>query len=238
MNASTLIKFMIGALPIAPIVDDFVGLDVEETSSQSDDAYKDYDGPTMDEELQSHSGNVPALKGVDNINVKTGDNFDPLAGVYALDSEDGNITDNIEVTNNNVNTETPSTYSVSYRVENSLNGYYEYVRQVTVSENASDPVSLVPPTKKQLGTDSTSSNNNLTNSVAFNGIEDTTVSTGNEFDPKAGVSVSDTDGTDISNTLYISGEVDTETPGVYTIAYAVFDSFGDPAAVARDITVE
>lgn len=238
MNASTLIKFMIGALPVAPIVDDFIDLDIEETSSQPDEAYKDYNGPTMDEELQSHAGSVPALKGVDNINVRTGSNFDPLDGAYALDSEDGNITDNIEVTNNNVNTESPGTYTVSYRVENSLNGYYEYVRQVTVSSAASDPVPLVPPTKKQLATDSKNSNNNLTNSVVFNGIEDTIVSTGSEFDPKAGVSVIDTDGTDISNTLYISGEVDTKTPGVYTIAYAIFDSFGDPTAVARDITVE
>ena len=151
MNAETLIKFMIGALPVAPIVSDFVNTDIEETAQGPEQAYENYSGPTMKEEIDSHAGNIPAIKGVSNINVQTGSNFNPLAGVYALDNQDGNITDKIEVTNNSVNTNTPGTYSVTYRVENSRNGYYEHVRQVTVSDSASDPVPLIPPTEEQLG---------------------------------------------------------------------------------------
>lgn len=239
MNADTLIKFMIGALPVAPIVSDFVDNDIEETAQSPDQAYENYDGPTMKEEIDSHTGNVPAIKGVSNINVQTGSDFDPLAGVYALDNEDGNITDNIEVTNNSVNTESPGTYSVTYRVENSRNGYYEHVRQITVSDRESDPVPLIPPTEEQLGeTPDEESSSVAGNSVSFSGIEDLTISTGESFDPKDGVRAIDVDGTDISNQLYISGEVDNETPGEYTIAYAAFDSFGDPAAAARTVTVE
>lgn len=242
MNANTLIKFIIGVLPVAPIMSDFIQMDVEETSSQPDEAYADYTGPTMEEEIQSHTGSVPAIKGVDNINVQIGSAFDPLAGVYALDNQEGNITDKIEITNENVNTDTPGNYSVSYRVENSSGGYYTYTRQVTVSEAASDPVPIIPPTEAQLGgsTDSSESSdiNSSNNTVTFDGIEDTIISVDSDFDPKEGVRAIDLDGTDISNAIYISGAVDTATPGEYTIAYAVFDSFGDPTAVARTVTVE
>lgn len=240
MNTNTLIKFLIGALPVAPVAGDFVNTETAETSQSPDQAYENYDGLTMQEEISSHSGNIPALKGVNNINVKTGDNFDPLEGVYALDNEDGNITDNIEVTNNTVDTNTPGTYSVSYRVENSRGGYYEYVRQITVSQAETDPIAPVPPTEAQLGNtdEETTESSPESSSVIFEGTDDLTISAGESFDPKDGVSVIDVDGTDISNQLYISGEVDSETPGEYTIAYAVFDSFGDPAADARTITVE
>lgn len=240
MNADTLIKFMIGALPVAPIVSDFVDNEIEVPAQGPDQAYENYDGPTMTEETDSHSGNIPAIKGVSNINVQTGSDFDPMAGVYALDNEDGNITDNIEVTNNSVNTESPGTYSVTYRAENSWGGYYEHVRQVTVSDRESDPVPLIPPTEAQLGETAPDKNSSADtgNSVSFSGVEDLTISTGESFDPKDGVRAIDVDGTDISNELYISGEVDNETPGEYTIAYAAFDSFGDPAAAARTVTVE
>lgn len=242
MNKNTLIKFMIGALPVAPVVNDFINEETPEAVSTPDQAYENYDGPTMEEEIAAHSGNIPALKGVENINVKTGEDFDPLAGVYALDNQDGNITDNIEVTNNNVNTSSPGTYSVTYNVENSRGGYYNYVRQITVSEAASDPIAQIPPTQEQLGetedSNMSESQSDASNSVAFNGVEDLTIQTGESFDPKNGVSVIDVDGTDISNQLYISGEVDSETPGEYTIAYAVFDSFGNPSAEARTVTVE
>ena len=242
MKANTLIKFMIGALPVAPIVGDYVNTDIEPVSDGPDEAYENYSGPTMKQEVESHSGNIPAIKGVSNINVKTGSDFNPLAGVYALDNQDGNITDNIEVTSNSVNTDRPGTYSITYRVENNRGGYYEHVRQVTVSDRDSDPVPLIPPTAAQLGESGsdqdTPSAEESNNSVVFSGTGDLTITTGESFDPKDGVRVLDIDGTDISNLLYISGEVDTETPGEYTIAYAVFDSFGDPAADARTVTVQ
>lgn len=241
MNASTLIKFMIGVLPVAPITSEFIDSNVEVTSSQPDEAYADYEGPTMEEEIQSHSGSIPAIKGIDSVNVQTGTAFDPLAGVYAVDNQDGNITSNIEISNNNVNIDAPGNYLVSYRVENSRGGFYTYDRPVTVSEATSDPIPLIPPTEAQLSGESESSESSDTsssNTVTFTGVEDTTISVGSDFEPKEDVSAIDVDGTDISNTLYISGAVDTNTPGEYTIAYAVFDSFGDPTAVARTITVE
>src|SRR5699024_11586343 len=92
--------------------------------------FRSYTGPTMKEEINSQSGNLTAIKNVENINVKNGEDFDPLAGVSAVDSTDGDLTDEIEVTENTVDTSVNGSYNVTYRVENSKGGYYSYVRVV------------------------------------------------------------------------------------------------------------
>ncbi|AKG73618.1 immunoglobulin-like domain-containing protein [Salinicoccus halodurans] len=247
MNSKTILKVMAGLLPAAPITGDFIDQsikteDIAESEDGADSKYADYEGPTMEEEIAAHSGSVPALEGMEAYNVKIGDEFDPLAGVYAVDSKDGNITDKIEVTSNNVDTSKPGTYNVSYRVENSSGNWYEYTRKIEVSDAASDPVPMVPPTEEQLSGsdsgDSSSSESENSARITFIGLEDTTIQQGDEFDPKKDVQVIDVDGSEITNQLYISGEVNTDEPGEYTIAYAVFDHFGDSHAKARTVTVE
>lgn len=176
---------------------------------------------------------------MDSINIQVGDNFDPMAGVYALDNTDGDITGDIQVSGNNVDTSSPGSYTVNYRVENSGNGWFEYTRQITVSDAPTDSVPMVPPTEEQLtGESSDDGGNGETTDVQFKNMDDTTISAGSEFDPKNGIQILDTDGIDITHTAYISGEVDTESPGEYTIAYAVFDQFENPHAYARTITVQ
>ncbi|CAM2948452.1 immunoglobulin-like domain-containing protein [Salinicoccus roseus] len=252
MNSSTIIKFMAGLLPVAPITGELLDEELQqaevsetktESEDQTDSKYADYEGPTMEEEIAAHSGNVPAIKGTGGYNVQVGDDFDPLAGVYAVDNTDGNITGNIEVTSNNVNTNQPGTYNVSYRVENSRGAYYEYTRVIEVSNAASDPVPMIPPTEAQLSgdtgkTESAEDDVSSSSAITFLGLEDVTIPQGSEFNPKEDVAIIDVDGSDITHRTHISGEVDTDTPGEYTIAYAVFDHFGDPHAKARTITVE
>lgn len=233
MNSETLIKFMVGILPLAPAAATYISEDSQTvTESQSQENYTE---PTMEEEINSHSGNLPAIKNVENINVKNGEDFDPLAGVYAVDSTDGDLTDEIEVTENTVDTSVNGSYNVTYRVENSKGGYYSYVRVVTVSDSESSPIPSIPITSASQDKKSSSTE---TSEVEFTGVEDLTISVGENFEAKDGVSVTDLDGTDISNQVYVSGEVDNQTPGEYTIAYAVFDIFGNPSAVARTITVQ
>ena len=252
MNSSTIIKFMAGLLPVAPITGELLDEELQqaevsetetESEDQADSRYADYDGPTMEEEIAAHSGNVPAIKGTGGYNVQVGDDFDPLAGVYAVDNTDGNITGNIEVTSNNVNTNQPGTYNVSYRVENSRGAYYEYTRIIEVSNAPSDPVPMIPPTEAQLSGDTEESGSSeddaaSSSAITFLGLDDVTIPEGSEFNPKEDVAIIDVDGSDITHRAHISGEVDTDTPGEYTIAYAVFDHFGDPHAKARTITVE
>ncbi|MFB9861515.1 immunoglobulin-like domain-containing protein [Salinicoccus siamensis] len=246
MDSSTIIKFLAGLLPVAPITGELLDeelqmqqADSNEESNGADSRYADYKGPTMEEEIAAHTSNRPAIKGVKgNFNVQVGSRFNPKAGVYAVDRYDGNLTGNIEVTKNNVDTSRPGSYTVTYRVENSRNYWSTYTRVVDVVNGSGDRVPLVPPTEAQLAGEDEAEESEANSAITFLGLEDQTIEQGSEFDPKEDVQVIDVDGSDITYRLHISGEVDTETPGEYTIAYATFDHFGDPHAKARRITVE
>lgn len=250
MNGSLIVKLMAGLLPVAPITADMIDEDPayetgtsgeNESGGEADSRYADYDGPTMEEVAAGYSNSAPTIRGMESVNVQVGDSFDPLAGVYALDNTDGDITGNIQVSDNNVDTSSPGNYTVNYRVENSRNGWFEYTRQITVSDAPTDSVPLVPPTAEQLTGESSGDDEGgggESSSVQFENMDDTTISAGSDFNPQEGIQIIDTDGIDISHTAYISGEVDTETPGEYTIAYAVFDQFENPHAYARTITVQ
>ena len=61
---------------------------------------------------------IPTIEVNDRI-VKKGTNFDPLEGVQAYDVEDGDITNQIKVIHNNVNTNHVGTYQVIYEVMDS-----------------------------------------------------------------------------------------------------------------------
>lgn len=256
MNGSLIVKLMAGLLPVAPIATDMIDEnlayetsdsgesasgDEGESQGEGDPRYADYDGPTMEEEIAGYTSSTPTIRGMDSINIQVGDNFDPLAGVYALDNTDGNITGNIQVSDNNVDTSSPGSYTVNYRVENSGEGWFEYTRPITVSNEPTDSVPLVPPTEEQLTGESSGDGNGgdvESTDVQFENMDDTTISAGTEFDPQQDIQIIDSDGTEITHTAYISGEVDTETPGEYTIAYAVFDQFDNPHAYARTVTVQ
>ena len=70
-------------------------------------------------ELSASSINqIPTIEVNDRI-VKKGTNFDPLEGVQAYDVEDGDITNQIKVIHNNVNTNHVGTYQVIYEVMDS-----------------------------------------------------------------------------------------------------------------------
>ena len=95
MDSSTIIKFLAGLLPVAPITGELLDeelqvqqADSNEESNEADSKYADYKGPTMEEEIAAHGGNQPAIKGVQkkgDFKVQVGSRFNPRAGVYAVD---------------------------------------------------------------------------------------------------------------------------------------------------------
>ncbi len=66
---------------------------------------------------------------------------------------------------------------------------------------------------------------------------DTTVRLGADFDPMAGVEVSDACSDVTVSDITVTGEVDTSTPGDYELSYTVTDSSGNEAKATRTITV-
>ncbi|XZK28131.1 NPCBM/NEW2 domain-containing protein [Clostridium perfringens] len=86
-----------------------------------------------------NTSDKPILTG-EEIALNIGDSFDPLQGMVANDPEDGDITKNIKVINNNVNTKRGGNYVVSYEVTDSHGNKTTLDRKVSVV-NAYDYIS-------------------------------------------------------------------------------------------------
>ena len=70
------------------------------------------------------------LKGNNIINIKMNEEYKE-PGYEALDSKDGNLTDNVKITNN-INYNTPGTYEIMYEVTNSRNKTFKIKRFVNI----------------------------------------------------------------------------------------------------------
>lgn len=80
---------------------------------------------------------VPTINAKD-LKLTVGDTFNPLKGVTANDEEDGDITENIEVFSNTVDTTKSGTYHVMYKVTDSQGASATKTITVTVKEKAQD----------------------------------------------------------------------------------------------------
>lgn len=76
---------------------------------------------------------TPTIDAANRI-IKVGDLFSRLEGVTAFDSEDGDLTSSIEVILNDVDTATPGTYDVTYKVVDSEGAETELTIMVVVRE--------------------------------------------------------------------------------------------------------
>ncbi|MGL5243706.1 MAG: immunoglobulin-like domain-containing protein, partial [Sarcina sp.] len=77
------------------------------------------------------SNDKPYIKGIDNLIISTGDNFDPRVGVIATDKEDLDLTSKIEISGV-VNNHAPGIYNIIYSVEDNDGNKTSVSRNVTV----------------------------------------------------------------------------------------------------------
>ncbi|TGA17804.1 DUF5011 domain-containing protein [Clostridioides difficile] len=77
------------------------------------------------------TNHIPVIKGVNTIRVKEGDKFDPLKGVSAYDTEDGDLTSKIEV-EGKVDSNINGKYLLTYKVEDSQGNKREVKRNIIV----------------------------------------------------------------------------------------------------------
>ncbi|MBJ8190383.1 DUF5011 domain-containing protein [Bacillus cereus] len=143
------------------------------------------------------------------------DQFDPMSGVSATDKEDGDITDKVTV-DGKVDTSKPGTYELTYTAKDSKGHKVTAKQTVTVKEKEETkdeaPVLKVP--------------------------SETTITEGDKFDPMKDVSATDKEDGDITSEVKYEGNVDTNTPGTYTITYTVKDAAGHLATQTQTITVK
>ena len=92
----------------------------------------DSQGATAIHEMLVVVNQPPVIHAEDRV-ITVGDEFKALEGVTATDDEQGNITE-IEVVENNVKTDTPGEYTVTYKVVDKLGGVATKTIKVTVKE--------------------------------------------------------------------------------------------------------
>ncbi len=170
---------------------------------------------------------VPSISGVGPVTLRTGDTFDPRAGVTATDPEDGDLTAKIKVSGS-VDTSKEGTYTLTYTVSDKQGATVTVRRTVTV-KLAWTPLQPSKPTVPWTPIDRVPS---------ISGAGPVTLRTGDKFDPRTGVTATDPEDGDLTAKIKVSGSVDTLKEGTYTLVYSVSDSKGATRTVRRTVTVK
>lgn len=84
---------------------------------------------------------IPVINAEDKT-LTVGDNFDPKSGVTATDKEDGDLTDQIEIAKNTVDTSKAGLYSVTYKVTDKGGVSAEKTINVVVKEKTFPPTTV------------------------------------------------------------------------------------------------
>ncbi|MBC1316820.1 LPXTG cell wall anchor domain-containing protein [Listeria booriae] len=153
------------------------------------------------------SNDAPTITATDHT-LKKGAKFDPMADVSAADAEDGNLTKDIKITANDVDTSQEGTYHVTYSVTDSDNN--TTTKQITVTVTSNDAPTIE--------------------------ATDHTLKKGSKFDPMSEVSATDKEDGDVTKDIKITAnDVDTSQEGTYHVTYSVTDS--DENTTTKEITV-
>lgn len=144
------------------------------------------------------------------------DEFDPLADVTAEDEEDGDITDKIEILENEVDTTKAGKYEVTYKVTDSKGA--SRTKTITVTVNPKIETLNEAPTID---------------------VTDKEITVGDKFDPKDGVTAKDKEDGNLTDKIEIlKNTVDPSKPGVYEVTYKVTDSKGASCTKTIKVTVK
>ena len=158
---------------------------------------------------------APVIHATDKT-ITVGDTFDPMAGVTATDAEDGNLTTKIEVKKNDVDTTKAGKYEVTYKVTDNQGATRTKTIAVTVNPKME-----------------------VLNEAPTIDAADKTITVGDTFDPKAGVTAKDAEDGDLTNKIeVVKNTVDTKKAGEYEVTYKVIDSDGATRTKTIKVTVK
>ena len=158
---------------------------------------------------------APVIHATDKT-ITVGDTFDPMAGVTATDAEDGNLTTKIEVKKNDVDTTKAGKYEVTYKVTDNQGATCTKTIAVTVNPKME-----------------------VLNEAPTIDAADKTITVGDTFDPKAGVTAKDAEDGDLTDKIeVVKNTVDTKKAGEYEVTYKVTDSDGATRTKTIKVTVK
>lgn len=156
---------------------------------------------------------VITLNGSSPVNLELGDTYTEL-GATAIDNVDGDITGNIVVGGDTVDTNVVGSYVVTYNVSDTAgNDAVEVTRTVNVNPDSTPPV------------------------ITLIGASTINLNVNDTYNELGATATDNLDG-DISANVIITGTVNTAVAGTYFVNYNVSDSSGNAAAqVTRTVNV-
>jgi len=152
---------------------------------------------------------VIELSGDREITVEAGDEYDE-PGYTATDNCDDDVTDNV-IVDGKVDTSVLGDYTISYSVKDSSGNEATAARIVHVTDTTSPE-------------------------ITFDGGDVYYMAKGTDYSEPGYTATDNYDG-DISDKVQVSGTVDTNTSGKYTLTYTVKDSAGNQAEASRTVRV-
>lgn len=152
---------------------------------------------------------APTIYGVEDVEIQSGSIFKPLDGVSAKDAKDRDLTVNVSGSLD-LNPEKNTTYELTYTAVD------KYGKTTTKTRNVSVIANQAP---------------------IISGVENTTVNIGDDFNPKAGVKVTDDIDKDLTSALVVEGQVNTSIAGEYKLTYSVTDSGNKTSRAQRLVRV-
>lgn len=153
---------------------------------------------------------LPSLSGIKDSKIDFGNSFDLLAGISASDNNDGDITSSIRV-EGSVDINKAGSYILTYSVTDKSGNKASAKRNITVIDNINPEII---------------------------GATDGIVGLYTKFNLLDGVSASDNNDGDITSNIKISGSINPDIAGDYTIIYQVVDDAGNRTEIIRVLTVK
>lgn len=183
------------------------------TTAMGASTHKTITVTVQNKDVTANKGTLPEITlEEDTIELEVGESFSALDGVTATDVEDGPITYKIKVTTNTVNTNVVGNYVVVYEVEDNDGNKVTKTLNVVVKDSKGE----VP----------------IINAV------DKVIEKGSTFDPYEGVTVTDKEDSNLTDFVkVVYNDVDTNTTGVYSVEYEVYDTQGNKATKKIKVTV-
>ncbi len=157
---------------------------------------------------------VITLNGSSSLSLDLGDTYNEL-GATATDNVDGDISSNIIIGGDTVNTNIAGTYVVTYNVSDAAgNAASEVVRTVTVNPDTTAPV------------------------LVLNGASTVNLIVGDAYNEQGATATDNIDGNITANIVIAGDTVNTNTAGTYIVTYNVSDASGNAASqVIRTVNV-
>ena len=155
---------------------------------------------------------ILTLNGASTLNLDPGDTYNEQ-GALALDNVDGDISANVIIGGDTVNTNTLGTYIVTYNVSDAAgNAAIQVTRTVNVADSTSPVITLI-------------------------GTSTLNLNVGDTYTEQGATATDNYDG-NLTSSIVTTGNVDTSTAGTYFVQYNVSDSSGNAAIeVVRTVNV-